>query len=236
MTTNQNSIKNNVRSTSLLPALYKMEYPNCRTGMFSLRAPYKNISDNENKQQFFTHNSTPHVAHPEYLHADQSKIFKVRSNFFLFNKNFLVTRSEQAFANESSRCDAEVQCSLPSLDTQERIIIPSQNIVLSNPYYNYELSPRYRVQLQLQPIQPNIYEVWDVETPPPRSIPINQPIKHQEPSIRIRSPRLVNIKSLSDDDSDDEDNIVYTHRPPRMCLPTNVRMLCARQDINTICY
>lgn len=99
------------------------------------------------------------------------------------------------------------------------------------------MSPRYRVQLQLQPVQPNIYEVWDVETPPPRSIPISQPIKRREPSVRVRSPRLVDIQPLSDDESDDEtDDVIYTYYPRKTYLPTDVRMICVRQDANTTCY
>ncbi len=98
--------------------------------------------------------------------------------------------------------------------------------------YGY-LSPRYRVQLKLQPTQPNIYEVWSVETPPPRSLPINEPIRHRERSIRPRSPRLVSIKSLSDDESDYDDDayLLYAHYPP-----APIRMVHVRQDANTICY
>jgi hypothetical protein len=104
--------------------------------------------------------------------------------------------------------------------------------------YGY-LSPRYRVQLKLQPTQPNIYEAWNMQTPPPRSLPINEPIRHRERSIRVRSPRLVNIKSLSDDESDYDDDgacLLYARYPPTPYLPAPVRMVHVRQDANTISY
>jgi hypothetical protein len=84
-------------------------------------------------------------------------------------------------------------------------------------------------------MQPNIYEVWNVKTPP-RSIPLNEPIKPREKSIRVRSPRTVNIKSLSDDESDDDDYLVYARCSPRTYYPPNVRMVCVRQDANTIYF
>ncbi|CAF1562096.1 unnamed protein product [Rotaria magnacalcarata] len=214
----QNNIENNVSPTSLSPALYKIQYPNYRTGMFSLRTPYKNSSVNDDQQQIYTPSSTPKVIHPEYLHVNQ------------------ITQQDQPIAYESFQRDAEVQCSLLSPDSHDKIIIPRQKIFLGDSCDSDYLSPRYRVQLQLQPTHPNIYEVWNVETPPPRSIPINKPNTHREPSIRIRSPRLVNIKSLSDDDSDYEDHVVYTYYPSRSSyLPSNIRMVCVRQDANTIC-
>jgi hypothetical protein len=110
-----------------------------------------------------------------------------------------------------------------------------------NPYVSDDSSPRYRVQLKLQPTQPNAYEVWESETPPPRTIPINQPIYRREPPpIRVRSPRSVHIEPINDDeesdDDDDDDRIVYARYPRRTYLPPNVRMICVRQDANTICY
>jgi hypothetical protein len=68
---------NNVRSSSL-PPLYTIQYPNCRTGMFSLRTPFKDLYINEKESQqqpMSTRSLTPNTAHPEYLHADQSKFF-----------------------------------------------------------------------------------------------------------------------------------------------------------------
>jgi len=143
---------------------------------------------------------------------------------------------ERPYVQQVSRRDAEVQCSLIAPNNRDGIAIRRQQTFVTNPNdYGY-LSPRYRVQLQLQPTQPNIYEVWDVETPPPRSIPINEPIKRRERSIRVRSPRLVNIKSLSDDESDYDDYLLHARYPPRTYLPRNVRMVCVRQDANTICF
>lgn len=104
-------------------------------------------------------------------------------------------------------------------------------------YESDDLSPRYRVQLNLRPVQPNIYEVWNVETPPPRSLP-SQRRNQAPPPIRIRSPRLVNIQPLSDeeswyedDDDDERHGILYARRTHS---PRNVRMIHMRQDANTI--
>jgi len=155
----------------------------------------------------------------------------------LLNKIFVVNQQEQPFFRQSFKRDAQVQCSLisPPVSRDGRAIQRQQTFGI-DPYNYGDLSPHYRVQLQLQPTQPNIYEVWDVETPPLRSIPINEPIKLREPPIRVRSPRLINIKSLSDDESDYDDHMVYARYPQRTYLPPNVRMVCVRQDANTICY
>lgn len=133
--------------------------------------------------------------------------------------------------------DAEVQCSLinPSDSREGLFERRRQELVTARPNYGY-LSPRYRVHLNLQPVQPNIYEVWNVDTPPPRSLPINEPIRRREPSIRVRSSRLVSIKSLSDDESDYDEYLLYTYDSPRPCFPAPVRMVHVRQDASTICY
>ncbi|CAF4434210.1 unnamed protein product [Rotaria sp. Silwood2] len=229
--------KNDIRSSSLPPALYKIQYPNCRSGMFSLRAPFKNFHINDNEQQISARSSTPNVAHPEYLHVDQRKFFiviSIHSNFSI--ESLLVNQQELSIARHSLQRDAQVQCSFGSADSHDGIDLQRRKIFVADSYDSEYFSPRYRVQLQLQPTQPNIYEVWNVETPPPRSIPINEPIKRRQPSIRIRSPRLVDIEPLSDDESDYDNHIVYTQCPRRTYLPANVRMVCVRQDANTICY
>ncbi len=92
--------------------------------------------------------------------------------------------------------------------------------------------------MKLQPTQPNIYDVWNVETPP-RSLPISEPIRHRERSIRPRSPQLVSVKSLSDDESDyddDEAYLLYTRYATPPYIPAPVRMVHVRQNANTICY
>lgn len=134
--------------------------------------------------------------------------------------------------------DAEVQCSLidRSNSRDELLVRRRQGFVTDRTNYGY-LSPRYRVQLNLQPVQPNIYEVWNVDTPPPRSLPINEPIRRREPSIRVRSSRLVSIKSLSDDDESDYDEyLLYTYDSPRPYFTAPVRMVHVRQNASTICY
>lgn len=133
--------------------------------------------------------------------------------------------------------DAEVQCSLinPPSSREGLPIRRRQAFVTDRPNYG-SLSPRYRVQLNLQPVQPNIYEVWNIDTPPLRSLPINKPIQHREPSIRIRSPRLVNIQSFSDDESDYDEYLLYRDDSPRSSYIAPVRMVHIRQDASTICY
>lgn len=84
MTTNRNDKSNtntDVRS-SLPPTIYNIQYPNAQRGMFSLRAPFKNFYDNQSQEKIYTRNSTPTVAHPKYLHMDQS-IFFIYSNVFI---------------------------------------------------------------------------------------------------------------------------------------------------------
>lgn len=77
MTTKQNdksNAKTDVRS-SLPPPIYKIQYPNSQRGMFSLRAPFKNFYANESHLEKYQPNSIPDVAHPKFLHMDQSKFF-----------------------------------------------------------------------------------------------------------------------------------------------------------------
>lgn len=116
------------------------------------------------------------------------------------------------------------------------MIVQRRQPVVTDAYDDGDVSPRYRVQLQLQPAQPNIYEVWDVETPPPRSKPFNEPSRRRVPTPRrVRTPRLVEIESLSDDDFEEE-QIVYARHPRRARLPGNVRIVHVRQDASTIRY
>jgi hypothetical protein len=88
MPTKQNeksNINNDVGSSSLPPSLYNIQYPNSRTGMFSLRPPFKQSYTNEIQQQIYTRSLTPNVVHPKYLHVDQSKFF-----FFFYIFKFLI--------------------------------------------------------------------------------------------------------------------------------------------------
>jgi len=82
MTTKQDdkaNTKTDIRSL-LPPPLYKIQYPNSRTGMFSLRAPFKDFDANESQLEIHEPNLTPDVAQPKYLHIDQSIFFI----FYLF--------------------------------------------------------------------------------------------------------------------------------------------------------
>ena len=78
---NQSNTQTQVRSFNP-PPVFNIQYPNSRTGMFSLRAPFKDSSStNQSQQDIFTRTVTPEIIHPEYLHQDQSKIcfFFIRS-------------------------------------------------------------------------------------------------------------------------------------------------------------
>jgi hypothetical protein len=83
---NKSNSKNDVRSSSLpLLSVYNIQYPNSRTGMFSLREPFKNFNIDQNQQQeqeqpIYTRNLTPNVVHPKYLHVDQS----IFLHFYIF--------------------------------------------------------------------------------------------------------------------------------------------------------
>jgi len=94
---NKSNSQNDVRSSSLpLLSVYNIQYPNSRTGMFSLREPFKNFNIDQNQQQeqpiytrnstpnvvqpIYTRNLTPNVVHPKYLHVDQS----IFLHFYIF--------------------------------------------------------------------------------------------------------------------------------------------------------
>ena len=143
-------------------------------------------------------------------------------------------QQERPFFRQLLKRDAQVQCSLTSsLDNHDGIEIRQQQILNKNSYDSNSLSPRYRIQLKLQPMQPNIYEAWNIETSPSQSSSLNQSINYREPSIRVRSARLI---SLSDDESDYNDYFMHCHCPKNVYLPYNVRMIHTRQDTNTISY
>jgi hypothetical protein len=75
MTTTTTS--NDVES-SLIPSLFNIQYPNCRTGMFSLREPFKDMPTatlpTEN-QQITTRTLTPAVVQPTPLIVDRGLLF-----------------------------------------------------------------------------------------------------------------------------------------------------------------
>lgn len=56
------------------PPVFNIQYPNSRTGMFSLRAPFKDsYGTNQSQRDLITRHAPSNVIHPEYLHQDQSK-------------------------------------------------------------------------------------------------------------------------------------------------------------------
>ena len=224
-TTKYNDISNaksSTRSCTFSPFLYSIQYPNCRTGMFSFRAPYKDFHINNQEQEVSIPSRTRNVVHPEYLYADQSKFFVCLFLFIFLNRSLLVNSRERPFFREQLKRDAEIQCSLISSDIHDRINIRRHQVFVTDSYNNDDLTSRYHTQLNLQLAQPTIYEVWSVATPSPRSMTINQSTKYREPSIRIRSPRVIDIQSLSDDEPNYDDYIIYTHYPRRTYLPVNV--------------
>ena len=231
-----------LKRQSALPALFNIQYPNCRRGMYSLRTPFKEQETREKQQPpdiYTPPRPTPPVLHPEYLHVDRSKCSSARRCLmtFLFSE-LLEPQEERHSPYRPLQQDAEVQCSLLSpRNVREEIVIRRARSVVRDLSDSDDLSARYRVQLDLRPAQPNIYEVWNVETPPPRSIPLNEPPRPRRdpPPIRIRSSRLVNIQSLSDEDSwdddddEEEDGVLYARY-----LPRNVRMIHVHHGANTI--
>jgi hypothetical protein len=86
MTTKRNT-KNDVRSSSLPPCVYNIQYPNCGTGMFSLRPPLRNVYTNERQEQIHTRSLTRNGMQPKYLLVDQSTLF-IFYKFEFLNKIF----------------------------------------------------------------------------------------------------------------------------------------------------
>ena len=197
------------------PALFNLQYPNCQRGMFSFRRPFLNTSTPVEpiRTEESRKNLTSRRAHPEYLQMDQ---------------NF------QKISTQSFHQDAQTQCSLPMIDNRDEIVFRR------HPNFVSTRSPRYRVQLQLQPARPNIYQVWEVNTPPARTLPPANARRLSSPRVRLHSARLVNIRSLNDDfssDETDDDGILYArYCPQSTCARRNVRCVCMRRDAETISY
>lgn len=109
-------------------------------------------------------------------------------------------------------------------------------------YGDVSMSPRYRVQFRLQPIQTNIYGVWEPEMSTRRSISLNEPKKIlQPPPVRVRASRLVNIQPLSDEENFDQDDRGQGHvayaRCHRTChVPRKAGIMCMRKDAHVIHY
>ena len=61
---------NDVASSVLPASLFNIQYPNCRTGMFSLREPFKDIKSEPLPSE--TRKVTPAVVQPTDLNTNQS--------------------------------------------------------------------------------------------------------------------------------------------------------------------
>jgi hypothetical protein len=152
---------------------------------------------------------------------------------------------------QASKRHAQVQCSLLKPNVRHDMAVQAK-IDRQQPAINYlnaddDITPRYRRQRKSRPVEQHqkIYEIWDVESPPLRAIPINQTIRHrEEPRVRYVRHRKPIIEYPDDDDeveSDyDDERIVYARRPRKTIkktyLPPNVRMICVRDDANTVSY
>jgi hypothetical protein len=83
MTTIPNDKSNTIRSSNP-PSLFNIQYPNSRTGMFSLRAPFKGFYTDQIQEPILTRNVTPIVVQPKYLHIDQSKFLLIKFLMTIF--------------------------------------------------------------------------------------------------------------------------------------------------------
>ena len=96
-----------------------------------------------------------------------------------------------------------------------------------------ERSPRYRDRRRLPALrqQEKVYEIWDADSPRPRARRMRRP-RDDEPII-----------DYLDDDEElvaDGERIIYANRPRgrinKSYLPSNVRMICVRDDANRTSY
>jgi hypothetical protein len=63
------------RLSPLQPSVFNIQYPNCRQGMYSLRAPFQDTFHDDNRQENIVSPrlSTSDDRHPEYLHVNTSQ-------------------------------------------------------------------------------------------------------------------------------------------------------------------
>ncbi|CAF3263759.1 unnamed protein product [Rotaria socialis] len=246
------ALVHDIETAPSLPSLFNIRYPNCRTGMFSLREPFQNV-----RAEFFP---------IEHRQLSTEKLAELNQQPTDFNYNQVpcirkkTVESLSRPSQKISKRNAEVQCSLLKPHTSHEIAVqtknPRQRIpdnVLSN-NNDEDVNSRYRRQTKLQTVKQRqqIYEIRDVESSPLRIIPINQRIKRKEQHKTYTKPRK-SIKDYDDDDYDDQEEefnddddddddddgdnerIIYAREPPQTIrktyLPSNVRMICVREDI-----
>ncbi|CAF1081057.1 unnamed protein product [Rotaria sordida] len=233
------SLVNDVETSLFPPSLFNIQYPNCRTGMFSLRKPFQNVKTEFvpiEKRPLSNRNLTTPSLQPTNYTANQVPLIHEKP----IEPVFIPSR-------KLSKRNAEVQCSLlkPTVhhDMAAQTKIHGQRNVVNDFNDNNGISPRHRRQTKLQPIeQPQeIYEIQDIESSPLRIIPINQTKKFKEQNIRYVKTRKPIIDYDDDDDDDDdesdddsEERIIYASQPQQTVkktyLPPNVRMICVRDD------
>jgi hypothetical protein len=113
-------------------------------------------------------------------------------------------------------------------------------------YDENDITPRSHRHRKLQPIEQHqkVYEIWDIESPPLRAIPVNQTIRRREilqaRHVRNRKPIIeYPDEEVIESDYNDE-RIVYPRQPRKTIkksyLPPNVRMICVRNDANRVSY
>ncbi|CAF2132092.1 unnamed protein product [Rotaria magnacalcarata] len=243
------ALVHDVETSPILPSLFNIRYPNCRTGMFSLREPFQNVRTEffpiENRQ-LSTEKLTESNQQPTDFNYNQVSHIREKT-----------VESLSRPSQKISKRNAEVQCSLLKPYISHEVAVqtkcPRQQIpenALSN-NNDEDVNSRYRRQTKLQTVKQRqqIYEIRDIESPPLRTIPINQRIKRKEQHKTYTKARK-SIKDYDDDNYDDEDEfnddddddddsdnerIIYARERPhtirKTYLPSNVRMICVREDI-----
>ncbi|CAF2856839.1 unnamed protein product [Rotaria sp. Silwood2] len=253
------TLVNDAETSRLPPSLFNIQYPNCRTGMFSLREPFQNVKTEFvpiEQRQLLNGNLTPTGLQPTNLNANQGYYL-----FFLLFESLICILVplihekpiEPVFIppRKLSKRNAEVQCSLLKSTVYHDMAVQTkthrQRIAVNDLNDNDDRSPRYRRQKKLQSIeQPQkIYEIWNIESPPLRTIPVKQTRKLQEQHIRYVTTRKSVIDYDDDDDddeevvdNDDEERIIYVRQARQATnktyLPSNVRMICVREDTKRV--
>jgi hypothetical protein len=130
-----------------------------------------------------------------------------------------------------SRKHAQVQCSILSSAVHRHIGVQVDlDRIPSSTSYSVDHSNRRRRRDRSTESSDEIYEDWEVE-----SLDDVRADSAFEQRIRDRE-HVDRYNSMTIDDDDDSQRIVYIRRPQHRAkqtyLPSNVRMMCIRQDTN----
>ncbi|CAF1040620.1 unnamed protein product [Rotaria sp. Silwood1] len=247
--TTTTTLVNAAETSPVSPSLFNIQYPNCRRGMFSLREPFQNVKTEfvpTEKKQLSNETLTTPGLQPTNFNANQVPLIHEKP-----------IEPVSIPPRKLSKRNAEVQCSLLKPTVYHDMAVQTKNqrqpIAVNDFNDNNDISPRYRRQKKLQPIeQPQkIYEIWDIESPSLRTIPIKQTRRPEEQQIRYVKTRKPIIDYDDDDDDDDnndddegefddddEERIIYARQPrqanKKSYLPPNVRMICVREDTKRV--